>query len=85
MSALRATAMTSAPASASATAQAAPIPEDAPVTNARLPSRRNDGVLGNFCADKVMCLSLLLKGFYQAYHFDSSKIGRPAQIVSLIF
>src|SRR3546814_16319182 len=42
----RAARVTSAPACASAAANARPMPLPAPVTSARRPSNRNDGVLG---------------------------------------
>ena len=43
----RAATTTCAPASARATAQPNPMPDDAPATRARLPSSRNEGVFGN--------------------------------------
>src|ERR1051326_6519169 len=44
---VRATSVTCAPAAASADAAASPMPRPPPVTSARLPSRRNEGVLAS--------------------------------------
>src|ERR1051325_11706693 len=51
---VRAASVTGAPAAASAEAAARPMPRPPPVTSARLPSRRNEGVLAR-SIDGMMC------------------------------
>ena len=54
---VRAASVTCAPASASADAAARPMPRPPPVTSARLPSRRKEGVFGKFIANSCCRLS----------------------------
>src|SRR3954468_17332132 len=54
---VRAASVTCAPAAANAEAAASPMPRPPPVTSARLPSRRNDGVLARSIDGMVRPLS----------------------------